>query len=391
MAGIMQTLKQLHPEGIESYLEFHKRIDPKEWEGNSQALESTLHQLAPYIGKMKSRMAQCLIESYSRPRDMVLDPFVGSGVVALECAIHGRGILCSDINPYAVTLTKAKLSAPYTLNEALVKAQEYLSYAKIVSRSLSMKSVPSWVKQFFHPKTLQETIVLSKVLRANKEDFLLACLLGILHHQRPGFLSFPASHLVPYLRTQKFPKENHPELYEYRDIAPRLEGKIRRVYRRFPKIDLNLPKDCMQCDATSLNLPPGSVDAVITSPPYMNALSYGRDNRLRLWFLGVNDYGSYDRISPRNPKEFRQLMGKCLMVFQRALRFNGTCVLVLGDVSVPRHTVSTAQLAVELATKEMGGYYCEEIVDDVVPDIRRARREGARVKREWIVVLRKGG
>lgn len=359
------------------------------WEGNFQASESTLHQLAPYIGKMKSRMAQCLIESFSEPGDLVLDPFVGSGVVALECAIHGRGIFCSDINPYAVTLTKAKLTAPSTLDEVLAKAQEYLYHAKMASPSFSGELVPSWVKQFFHPQTLRETIVLVKLLRRNKEHFLLACLLGILHHQRSGFLSFPASHLVPYLRTQKFPRENHPELYEYRDIAPRLENKIRRVYRRFPRIDPSLPKECIQRDATSLNLSPGSVDAVITSPPYMNALSYGRDNRLRLWFLGVTDYRSYDRISPKNPGEFCELMGKCLKIFQQALRPSGACVLILGEVLRPGHTVNTAQLAIELATKEIGGYNCEEVVSDVVPDIRRARREGARVKREWIVVLRK--
>jgi len=36
--------------------------------------------------------------------------------------------------------------------------------------------------------------------------------------------------------------------------------------------------------------PVESIDAVITSPPYMDALDYARDNRLRLWFLGINDY-----------------------------------------------------------------------------------------------------
>jgi len=366
-----------------------REINTKGWEGNSQESECTLHQLAPYIGKMKSRMAQCLIKSFSQPGDVVLDPFVGSGVVALECAIQGRGIFCNDINPYAVTLTKAKLTAPPTLDEALMKTHKYLSHAKMASQSFSLELVPSWVKQFFHPKTLRETMGLAKLLRANKEYFLLACLLGILHHQRPGFLSYPASHLVPYLRTQKFPKENHPELYEYRDIAPRLENKIRRVYRRFPTIDPNLPKECIQCDATDLNLSPESMDAVITSPPYMNALSYGRDNRLRLWFLGVNDYRSYDCISPKNPEEFRQLMRKCLRIFKQALRSNGACVLILGEVHGQRYTVNTAQLAMELATKEVGGYNCEEMVSDVIPDIRRTRREGARVKREWIVVLRK--
>jgi hypothetical protein len=63
---------------------------------------------------------------------------------------------------------------------------------------------------------------------------LLASLLGILHHQRPGFLSYPSSHLVPYLRQLKFPRRKYPELYERRDVLSRLEAKILRTFRRQP-------------------------------------------------------------------------------------------------------------------------------------------------------------
>jgi hypothetical protein len=366
-------------------------IDANSWEGNCQSSESTLHQLAPYIGKMKSAMARCLIESFTHLGDLILDPFVGSGVVALESLILNRGITCCDINPYAITLTKAKLNAPPTLEEALARVGQYLSYMKRTSHLACLDPVPSWVKQFFYPETLQEIITLAGLLRTNEEHFLLACLLGILHHQRPGFLSFPASHLVPYLRTQKFPEETYPELYAYRDVGPRLENKIRRIYRRFPKIDHHLSKECIQCDAASLNLPAESVDAIITSPPYMNALSYGRDNRLRLWFLGVNDYYYFDQVTPKNLEGFRLLMTKCLMNFQKALRPRGACILVLGEVKRAKEIIDIAQLVIEIAMKEVEGYNCEEVIGDAVPDIRRARKGVAGVKREWVVVLRKKG
>lgn len=364
-------------------------VDPNEWEGTSQGFESTLHQIAPYIGRMKSRMAQCLIESYSQPGDIVLDPFVGSGVVALESAIRGRGVICCDFNPYAVTLTKAKLTAPPTLDEALARVQKYLHHAKKAHHSVNFEAIPNWVKQFFHPRTLQEVTLLSEHLRANNEYFLLGCLLGILHHQRPGFLSFPSSHLVPYLRTKKFPMESYPELYEYRDITPRLEHKIRRIYRRFTQIAPNMPRVCIECDACDLDLLPNSVNAVITSPPYMNALSYGRDNRLRLWFLGVSDYGKYDRMSPRNPVEFRHLMARSLALFQRALLPGAVCVLVLGEVDWGSSKIDTAELVMEVATKGVCNYNCEALIDDIVPESRRSRKGCNRVQRERIVVLRK--
>lgn len=361
------------------------------WEGSCQSSESTLHQLAPYIGKMKSAMARCLIKSFTHPGDLILDPFVGSGVVALESSILNRGIICCDINPYAITLTKAKLNAPPTLEEALARANQYLSHMEKTSHLTCLDPVPNWVKQFFYSKTLEEIVTLAGLLRTNKEHFLLACLLGILHHQRPGFLSFPSSHLVPYLRTRKFPKENYPEFYSYRDVASRLGNKIRRIYRRFPRIDHHLPRECIQCDAASLNLPAESVDAIITSPPYMNALSYGRDNRLRLWFLGVNNYSSLDQAIPKNLEGFRLLMTKCLMNFREVLRPKGACVLVLGEVKRAKKIIDTAQLVIKIATEKVGGYNCEEVIGDAIPDIRRARKGVAGVKREWVVVLRKKG
>src|SRR5258708_20036869 len=50
--------------------------------------------------------------------------------------------------------------------------------------------------------------------KQRRSTFLLSCLLAILHHQRPGFLSFPSSHAVPYLRLNSFPRELYPEKKE---------------------------------------------------------------------------------------------------------------------------------------------------------------------------------
>ena len=88
---------------------------PYAWQGSCVGTESTLHQIAPYVGKMKSTMARALIESASSPGDTIFEPFVGSGLVALESLISGRSVVCCDTNPYAIVLTKAKLFPPPTL------------------------------------------------------------------------------------------------------------------------------------------------------------------------------------------------------------------------------------------------------------------------------------
>jgi hypothetical protein len=363
-------------------------MSPVIWHGSCVGTESTLHQVAPYIGKMKSTMAKALILASSSPSDTIFDPFVGSGAVVLESLTSGRGVVCCDSNPYAVVLTKAKLFPPLNLKNASDLAEKYIRLSKDEFSGVDLNKVPEWVSSFFHPATLKEVIALVRVLRRYDQNFLLACLLGILHHQRPGFLSYPASHAIPYLRTKKFPREEYPQLYEYRALKPRLLRKIERVYKRFPQIDQSLKRECYLKDISNIELPENSIDAVVTSPPYMNTLDYVRDNRLRLWFLGYGDNVDLNKGEPMNLAKFESLMTRCFRVINHAVRPGGKCFFVTGEVHNGKLSVNTATVIRNIAT-QMGNFKCEQIIEDTVPQDRRIRKTGRRVKREFIVVLRK--
>jgi len=366
----------------------HSKLNPDDWSGSCLATESTLHQISPYIGKIKSIFARKLITTYTKPGDTILDPFAGSGTMAFESLIAKRHAIANDMNPYALTLIRAKMFPPDSLEEAIERAESYISSSAHQIDKIDLEEVPDWVKQFYHQDTLKEIISLSQLLQDNDEYFLLACLLGILHHERPGFLSYPASHLVPYLRTKKYPPEEYPEMYAYRDVKSRLVKKIKRVYRRFPTIDSNLQKTCFEKDAKHLILTKNSIDAVISSPPYMNTLDYARDNRLRLWLLGETDYKKYDNKSPRNINNFKKLMKTVMKNIYPALKMNSCCIFVLGDINRSQRSINTASAILDIAN-DMGVFKCEEFVHDKVPTFRRARKEGACTKNEWIVVLRK--
>lgn len=359
------------------------------WVDSSVGQESTLHQLAPYIGKLKSSVARTLIEEYTKPRQIVLDPFCGSGVVPLEALILGRGAFASDISPYAAVLTKAKMRPPSNCKKVNSRAEYFVETAKATAKSCRyIVDAPSWVRSFFHPRTLAETKILADLLIQNRQWFILASLLGILHHQRPGFLSYPASHLVPYLRTKKFPNKEFPSLYEYRDVKPRLLKKITRAYRRFGGFEKSVLKGFRQENIKSLRFE-RKADIAITSPPYMNALAYGRDNRLRLWFLGVEDYKKFDSLLARTQDSFRDLMVSCATTLHRLLKPKARAILVVGDVERNGKIYRTHD-AVRVAFEEcVGGWVLMDVVVDAVPDIRRSRRNGRCTKREWVMDFEK--
>lgn len=362
---------------------------PGNWYGSAILTESTLHQISPYIGKMKSSMSRILIEKFSNPFDIIYDPFCGAGTVAFEAWSLGRNVLATDLNPYAVLLTRAKLFPPFLKEEEIIRDMDHFSAeVQHLLPGIKTETVPLWVKEFFNPLTLIEIIAWVKVLKKYNSDFLLACLLGILHHQRPGFLSYPCSHTVPYLRDKKFPKEIYPALYEYREVTDRLKRKAKRALKRLPVLNYRLLRECELQDALNFE-PKQKINAVITSPPYMRQLDYGRDNRLRLWFIGCEDWKSLNsKISPPE-KDFIGLMKKCLERWHGYLTPGGHCVLVLGDAYCRSYKSQLPEVITQIAVEEVKGYSRVWEYTEKIPNSRRVRRNCSGSTSETVLVLKK--
>lgn len=361
---------------------------PLEWKKPAPHTDSRLHQLAPYIGKLKPVIARQLLRQFTASGDLVLDCFSGSGTIPLEALLLGRRVLAFDTNPYAVTLTRAKLEAPASLEAANQHLTQRLAAAQARPRYAD-EEVPEWVRKFFHPETLQNALQFADECLEKDDQFLLGCLLSILHHQRPGFLSYPSSHLVPYLRDRKFPRSEYPEMYAERKLAPRLAAKLRRTYRDDHTINRAGALQVGHVGVADLRLD-CEVDAIVTSPPYMNALDYVRDNRLRMWFLDRRT-ADYSPEPTEKQDQFDAITAAFARNALKYLRTGGHCVLIVGETVLRKRITSHpaerifARLVLESPTLRV-----EQVIQDEIPDIRRSRRTGSATKRELILVLKKG-
>ena len=360
---------------------------PTHWADSCTHEECTLHQLSPYIGKLKSVIAKDLILNFSEPNELVVDMFCGSGTVPLEAARLGRRVFASDNSIYAVTLTKAKLNAPVCVDVAQRCLEKVLRRAESLPTP-DLRRIPHWVRAFFHPRTLKEALRLTHLLRLERHHFLLASILGILHHQRPGFLSYPSSHLVPYLRSEKYPISDFPELYEYRAVQPRLAAKVDRALKRTPQVPLSgLVEGVRRSTARFVNLP-DNIDCVITSPPYMNALDYRRDNRLRLWFLGEKIGEKADRTFEAI-SEFRKLLDRLARQLERKVRKGGHCIFVVGEQTFRGGKRYPSEVLARSFLTHTSTFRLCDVISDTIPDIRRSRKHIQGVKRENVLVFRK--
>lgn len=65
-----------------------------------------------YWGKKPTEAWRFLIENLTEPSDIVLDPFLGSGLIAKECVDQNRRFIGFDVNPISIELTKLFLQPP---------------------------------------------------------------------------------------------------------------------------------------------------------------------------------------------------------------------------------------------------------------------------------------
>lgn len=67
-----------------------------------------------YRGNFAPQVARNIIEMYSGPGEVVLDPMCGGGTTLIECKLLGRAGIGLDINPAAVEVTKKALNFKHT-------------------------------------------------------------------------------------------------------------------------------------------------------------------------------------------------------------------------------------------------------------------------------------
>src|SRR6188768_1402807 len=83
-------------------------IEP-DWKAQPRLWGHSLHPMCSYLASFPAALAHAFIARYSRPGDVVLDPFSGRGTAPLQAVAEGRIGVGNDLNPLAQVLTAAKL------------------------------------------------------------------------------------------------------------------------------------------------------------------------------------------------------------------------------------------------------------------------------------------
>jgi len=341
------------------------------WKEAPQMWGHSLHRLSPYIGGFPPALAHYFIRRFSDVGDVVLDPFCGGGTTPLEAALHNRYGYGNDAFSYAHILTKAKCN-PLADAEFEHYLDKKLAQADTVDNTDMQLLDDEDLTVFYSDYTLDQILRLREVISDDDSiegAYLKGLICGILHGPSQMFLSLQTkdtySGTANYVREYA---EEHGLTRPERDIRPRALQKHNRACKDYVPPWLNEQTKITESDARELPFEQGSVNLIVTSPPYMQTLNYTWNNWLRLWWLDENRESEREKLDiTADTSKYRKFIRECLTEMYDILSPDSVAVLIVGDVQKhlanKTRTLNTAAYIAEEA-REHTGFDVYGIIND---------------------------
>lgn len=219
----------------------------------------------------------------------VLDPMSGSGTVLRVASDHGHKAIGFDVDPLSVLLGKVWTTPINT--ELLTRTAKRVVY-RAIGLSLDETYLPwidedhetrNFVRYWFAQKQQNSLRKLCTVLANERGPIANALKLAVsrLIITKSGGASLAAD--VSHSRPHRVRDTNDFRVF---DEFLRTVDKLTKVLDKEPP---RLAASIRRGDARRMTLiASGSVDSIVTSPPYLNAIDYLRGHRLALVWLGYS-------------------------------------------------------------------------------------------------------
>ncbi|MEJ7730966.1 MAG: DNA methyltransferase [Polyangiaceae bacterium] len=308
---------------------------------DEDAARAHVHGFHAYPARMHPATARRLVDGLSPAGGAVLDPFCGSGTVLVEARLAGRQAIGVDANPLAVRLSGLKVrgvAAPG--REALLAAAARVTWMadeRRKARAGPSKRYPPEDVALFEPHVLLELDGLRVGLDALEDsavradlELVLSSLLIKLSRRAADTSSYDAPRRIG-------------AGYPAKLFGRKTEELCRRLEEVAEQLCAAPPPRVMEGDARRLDgLRAGSIDLVITSPPYPGVYDYIAHHAARLRWLRLRadrfdaqEVGARRRLEPLGPEAGRRAwqeeIGAVLGAMHTALAPGGRATLLIAD------------------------------------------------------------
>jgi len=337
---------------------------PLIWEGRSEITKAyfkegnfstgyATHGLFPYRGKFHPQLIKGILNILRlQPGEVVLDPMCGSGTLNVEASITGIDSIGIEKSPFCVLMSKVKYEA-----------------LKVDSTILSS------ILRNMHKNY--------KTLISSKE-------LPIEFTNQDGFNPEKAITLLAFLDAMGYARRSSKSIdVLFPSVLKRYVGQINSFIQARDKLDLKIGNARFEIgDARNLSLENGSIDGIITSPPYSFAIDYAENDRPQLEYLGYDVSKLKDEMIGLKGKTRKEKlanyfddMNRVLSEMSRVLKIGKYAVIIIGSNDIQTRGIRLETKVEEMALKH--GFVLDQKIVKPIKGIQNTMKD------EYILFLRK--
>lgn len=269
-----------------------------EFSGNfftKSPVEGLTHNLYQYPARFSPLFAKTVIENFSKPGNLILDPFMGSGTTLIEAMVAGRKCIGTDINPIAALLSKTKTTL-FTEKDLNIVVNWLGRSKQILNLQTPLKSNNSYWAENGYQRNIPWRIrkIVALILetipnRYNKKlsDLIRCVLLSTTKTalESPNIFSRPSQFMELFEST----------FFSVVDQCRKFSSVVSASSSKNISI-LNLDANSLKSEHI-LNTGSKKVDLIITSPPYPGVhilyhrwqIEGSKETPALFWIAGASD------------------------------------------------------------------------------------------------------
>jgi len=385
-----------------------QRINEFDWDFPDETTQYLTHKYHSYPARFIPQLPKTVIEIFfDHPNNKIFDPFLGCGTVLVESVLSRNHAGGSDLNPLSILISKVKTKPLdiITLKSIWLSFQKLENRMKSDTNQTSLDNFLEKKEQFIDIKPKQfifpNRIITERFTPENTYNISLVLDFIDQEISDSDFIDFfkvgLSSTITTLVESRKWDKINI-----WSTFKTKINGMIKTMEEFVNAIDNFenvLQKDIKLCDSRKLDyVQNDTIDCVITSPPYVNALDYNRIHQYNMSILGydyrkfarneIGAHGHHINNRWRLLTEYLADMYRSIAEMNRIVKNNGIICIVIGNSCIEYETINSSKHIAQIG-EDIGLLHELSITRNIAVEKKHTNQEVGNILQEDLIFLKK--
>lgn len=363
-------------------------LDKIDWDFKDFTTQYLSHKFHSYPARFIPQIPLVFIRLFTDEGDTVLDPMCGCGTTLVEAFLNNRNSIGNDFNPLAVLISKVKTTLiPENkfkyLESKFNRTKRYLDldYSRIEERYNNLPN--RIISKIFNKAIIGKLEAIREMILELREEGY-----NDLYDFGRIVLSASIWSLV----------ENGNGLDVENNFIKKIQ-MMKKELLEMAKVLLEQPKvKLIKGDARKLEVSNESVDLIVTSPPYVNALDYYRVHMYNMLWLGMDfdlfrkhEIGGHSHFIMNRFRLLSEYLGdmlRAMIEMNRVLKKEKICAIVVGNSSLEYELIESHKYFSSFSSR-IGFEHIKTYFRNIDKTRKYTSADIGQIDDEYIVVLKK--